>query len=103
MEKGNIKPDQHVLIYGASGTSGTIAVQYAKHLGAHITGVCSTNNLEFVKSLGAESVIDYTTTDSVGLEVEFNFVLDSVGKIKNSPHYYPLYLCLYPVLLSESA
>jgi len=85
MEKGNIQPNQHVLIYGASGTSGIIAVQYAKYLGARVTGVCSTNNLEFVKSLGAESVIDYTTTDSVGLEVEFDFVLDSVGKIKNSP------------------
>ncbi|MCF7929478.1 MAG: zinc-binding dehydrogenase [Spirochaetales bacterium] len=85
MEKGNIQPNQHVLIYGASGTSGTIAVQYAKYLGARVTGVCSTKNLDFVESLGADTVIDYTTTDSVEPGVEFDFVLDSVGKIKNSP------------------
>ncbi|MFW6361613.1 MAG: NAD(P)-dependent alcohol dehydrogenase, partial [Spirochaetota bacterium] len=84
MEKGHIKPDQHVLIYGASGTSGTIAVQYAKNLGARVTGVCSTKNLKFVKSLGADAVIDYTATDSVEPGVEFDFMLDSVGKIKQS-------------------
>lgn len=84
MEKGNIQPNQHVLIYGASGTSGTIAVQYAKHLGARVTAVCGTKNLDFVKDLGADAVLDYTSADRIEPGVEFDFMLDSVGKIKNS-------------------
>lgn len=84
MEKGNIQRGQEVLIYGASGTSGTTAVQFAKYLGAKVTGVCSTSNIELVKSLGAESVIDYTKKDSINLIKQYDFILDAVGKIKTS-------------------
>lgn len=84
MEKAEIKLGHNVLIYGASGTSGTIAIQYAKHLGANVTAVCSRKHAELVKSLGADKVIDYTTTDTLGKNEVFDFVLDSVGKAKTS-------------------
>jgi NADPH:quinone reductase-like Zn-dependent oxidoreductase len=84
MDKGDIRPDQKILVYGASGTSGTFAVQYGKYLGAHVTGVCSTKNIEFVKSLGADEVIDYTTIDQLEPGRELDFMLDSVGKFKSS-------------------
>lgn len=84
MDKGKIKKNQNILIYGASGTSGTIAVQYGKYLGANVTGVCSGRNVDFIKSLGADNTIDYTATDKLEDETYFDFILDSVGKQKSS-------------------
>jgi NADPH:quinone reductase-like Zn-dependent oxidoreductase len=84
LEKGNIRPKQKVLIYGASGTSGIIAVQYAKYLGAEVTGVCSSRNTEFIKSLGADKALDYTKKESISKLEEYDVILDSVGKRKKS-------------------
>jgi NADPH:quinone reductase-like Zn-dependent oxidoreductase len=84
LEKGNISAGHKVLIYGASGTSGTIAVQYAKHLGAVVTGVCGPSNLEFVKSLGADKVLDYTKNETIRYLEKYDVVLDTVGKNKTS-------------------
>jgi len=85
IEEGNIQRGQHVLIYGASGTSGSIAVQLAKYYGAEVTGVCSTQNLGFVKALGADQVIDYTKDDAGNLIDRYDFMLDTAGKAKTSP------------------
>lgn len=85
LEERNIQPNQKVLIYGASGTSGTIAIQYAKHLGAEVTGVCSAKNIEFIKSLGADKTLDYTKRESISKLEVYEFILDAVGKRKTSP------------------
>jgi len=80
LRKADSLADRSIVIYGASGAIGTAAVQLAKHFGAHVTAVCNTKNLELVRSLGADEVIDYTKEDFTKNGQTYDIVFDSVGK-----------------------
>ncbi len=84
LKKAGIKAGYNVLIYGASGSVGTFAVQIARYFGADVTAVCSTTNVDLVKSLGAQNVVDYTREDFTKINTRFDIIFDAVGKTSRS-------------------
>jgi NADPH:quinone reductase-like Zn-dependent oxidoreductase len=84
LRQAGVKAGHNVLIYGASGSVGTFAVQIAKYFGAEVTGVCSTQNKELVRSVGADRIVDYTAEDFRNLPQKFDAIFDAVGKISRS-------------------
>jgi NADPH:quinone reductase-like Zn-dependent oxidoreductase len=84
LRKAGIRNGQKIMVYGASGSVGVFAVQLAKHYGTEVTGVCSTGNLEMVKSLGADNVIDYTSEELSRYGCDYNVVFDAVDKLPAS-------------------
>lgn len=84
VEQVEVKPQDKVLIYGASGTSGVIALQLAKHLQAEVTGVCGSSNIGFIKELGADKTLDYTNDDETHKLETYDLVVDCVGKARSS-------------------
>lgn len=83
-DQGHIRSGQSILIYGASGSVGAAAVQLAHYYGAQVTGVCSTSNLEWVRSLGAEQVIDYAREDFTQNGKTYDIIFDTIGKLSFS-------------------
>lgn len=84
LRKADVRAGQSILVFGASGAVGTSAVQLARHLGAHVTGVCSTANIELVTSLGAQRVVDYTVEDFTQGTERYDLILDAIGKRKSA-------------------
>jgi NADPH:quinone reductase-like Zn-dependent oxidoreductase len=84
LEKGLLGKRENVLVYGASGTTGTMAIQIINKMGITVTGICSNKNIDFVKSLGANKVIDYMDEKSISLLEKYDLILDAVGKNKTS-------------------
>ena len=84
LKQAGVKTGDTILIYGASGSVGTFAVQIGKCFGAHVTAVCSTANVDLVKSLGADKVVDYTKEDFTKIATQFDVILDAVGKTSKS-------------------
>ncbi|WP_221930289.1 NAD(P)-dependent alcohol dehydrogenase [Gracilimonas mengyeensis] len=81
LSQGNLKSGSSVLVNGASGSVGSYAVQIAKAAGAHVTGICSTSNVEWVKEIGADTVIDYKTTDFTRSNQQYDIIFDTVGNL----------------------
>jgi NADPH:quinone reductase-like Zn-dependent oxidoreductase len=80
LRRANLRPGQQILIYGASGSIGTAGVQLARYFGAHVTAVCNTKNVEIVRSIGADPVIDYTREDFTKNGETYDVIFDAVGK-----------------------